>query len=131
MKTHGDIEAALCVEIERFEKDYMGHRPTNIRSYLLGDLVVLRLQGMLTAAEQHLLKKLGSEKGRDLLKGTRVQLMETARPILEAMIGDITGVSVTTMHHDVSSVTGEKIMVFSLSRSPLSSEAKAKGPRSP
>jgi uncharacterized protein YbcI len=44
--------------------------------------------------------------------------METARPVLEAKIQEITGIKVTSMHHDISTVTGEKIVVFSLARPP-------------
>ena len=57
MKTQGEIEAAICEGINRFEQEYMGRGPKDIRAYLLGDLLVVRLQGVLTAAEQHLDRK--------------------------------------------------------------------------
>ena len=75
----------------RFEQEYMGRGPKDIRA-LIGDLVVVRLQGVLTAAEQHLVKSLPAEKGRDLLKQVRTHLIETARPLMEAMIQEITGI---------------------------------------
>ena len=102
MKTQGEIEAAICEGVSRFEQDYMGRGPKDIRAHLLGDLLVVRLQGVLTAAEQHLVKSLPAEKGRDLLKQVRTHLIETARPVMEAMIQEITGVKVLTMHHDIS-----------------------------
>ena len=71
MKTHGEIESAICEGISRFEQDYMGRGPKDIHTHLLGDLLVVRLQGVLTAAEQHLVKSLSPEKGRDLLKQVR------------------------------------------------------------
>ena len=80
MKTQGEIEAAICEGISRFEQDYMGRGPKDIHAHLLGDLLVVRLQGVLTAAEQHLVKSLPAEKGRDLLKQVRTHLIETARP---------------------------------------------------
>ena len=83
MKTPGEIEAATCERLARFEQDYMGRRPKNIRAHLLGDLLLVRLNGVLTAAEQHLVTTLPAEKGRDLLKQVRTQLIETARPALE------------------------------------------------
>ena len=86
MKTLGEIEAAICQGMSRFEQDYMGRGPKNIHSHLIGDLIVVRLQGVLTAAEQHLVKTLPTEIGRNLLKEVRTQLMETARPIMEAMV---------------------------------------------
>ena len=63
----------------------MGRRPKGIHSHLVNDLVVIRLQGVLTAAEQQLIQSLPIEKGRDLLKQLRIQLIETARPVLESM----------------------------------------------
>src|SRR5690348_14421408 len=90
MKSQGEIEAAICAGITRFEQEYMGRGPKDIRAHLLGDLLVVRLQGVLTAAEQHLVKALPAEKGRDLLKQVRTHLLETARPLLEAMVQDVT-----------------------------------------
>jgi hypothetical protein len=84
MKTQGEIEAAVCEGISRFELEYMGRGPKDIHAHLIGDLLLVRLQGVLTAAEQHLVMTLAPEKGRDLLKQVRTQLIETARPALEA-----------------------------------------------
>src|SRR6476619_1701396 len=86
MKTQGEIEAAICQGMSQFEQDYMGRGPKNIHAHLLGDLLVVRLQGVLTAAEQQLVKSLPAEKGRELLKQVRTQLIEAARPLLEAMV---------------------------------------------
>lgn len=86
MKTQEEIEAAFCASVTRFEQEYMGRGHKDIRTHLLGDLLVVRLQGMLTAAEQHLVKSVPSAKGRDLLKQVRTQLIESAHPFLEAMI---------------------------------------------
>ena len=126
MKTQGEIEAAICEGVSRFELDYMGRGPKDIRAHLLGDLLVVRLQGVLTAAEQHLVKSLSAEKGRDLLKQVRSHLIETARPVLEAMVEKVTGVQVVTMHHDISTTTGEEVILFTLARSPDFCEAKVK-----
>ena len=126
MKTQGEIEAAICEGITRFEQDYMGRGPKEIRAHLFGDLLVVRLQGVLTVAEQQLVKSLPPEKGRDLLKQVRTHLIETARSVVEAMIQEITGVSVLSLHHDISTHTGEEVVVFTLSESPLFRETKKK-----
>jgi len=118
MKTRGEIEAAISDGVSRFEQEYMGRGPKDIQTYLIGDLLVVRLQGVLTAAEQQLVKSLAAEKGRDLLKQVRVQLIETARPVLEAMVEEVTGVKVLSLHHDVSTTTGEEIVVFTLTEPP-------------
>src|SRR4051812_8175586 len=91
MKTQGEIEAAVCEGIARFEQDYMGRGPKDIHAYLIADLLVVRLKGVLTVAEQQLVAALPAEKGRDLLKQVRIHLVETARPVMESMIQEITG----------------------------------------
>ena len=95
-------------------------------SHLINDLVVVRLKGVLTAAEQHLVKTLPSEKGRDLLKQVRSHLVETARPMMEAMVEGITGVKVVSLHHDISTATGEEVVLFTLAGSPTFRETKKK-----
>src|SRR3954463_12764625 len=99
IKSQGEIEAQICQGMNRFEQDYMGRGPKDIRAHLLGDLLVIRLQGVLTAAEQHLVQSLPAEKGRDLLKEVRTHLIETARPLMEVMIQEITGAKVLSLHH--------------------------------
>ena len=97
----------------------MGRGPKDIRAHLIGDLLVVRLQGVLTAAEQHLVTTLPAEKGRDLLKQVRTQLIEIARPALETLIREITGSKPVSMHHDISTITGEEVVIFSLGESPV------------
>jgi uncharacterized protein YbcI len=124
MKTQGEIEAAICEAMARFEQEYMGRGPKDIHTHLIGDLLVVRLHGVLTAAERQLVKSLTPEKGRDLLKQVRTQLIETARPVLETMIEEVTGVKVLSVHHDISTSTGEKVVLFTLAESPLFRETK-------
>ena len=126
MKTQREIEADVSEGISRFKQDYMGRGPKSIHTHLLGDLLVIRLQGVLTAAEQQLVKSLPAEKGLDLLKQVRTHLIETVRPLMEAMVEKVTGIKVVTMHHDISTVTGEEVILFTLARSPDFHEAKMK-----
>jgi uncharacterized protein YbcI len=126
MKTQGEVEAAVCEGISRFEQDYMGRGPKDIHAHLIGDLLVVRLHGVLTAAEQQLVKSLPAEKGRDLLKQVRSHLIETARPIMEAMVQEVTGAKVLSLHHDISTLTGEEVVLFTLAESPILREARKK-----
>lgn len=126
MKTQGEIESAISDGISRFELEFMGRGPKDIRAYLLGDLLVVRLQGVLTAAEQHLVQSLPPEKGRDLLKQVRTQLIEMSRPALEKLVREATGVSIRSMHHDISTVTGEEVVLFTLTEAPSRRETKKK-----
>lgn len=124
MRTQGEIEAAICAGVTRFEQEYMGRGPKDIRAHLLGNLLVVRLQGVLTAAEQQLVKSLPVEKGRDLLKQVRTQLVETARPVLEEMVEGATGVKAISLHHDISTTTGEEVILFTLAETPRFREVK-------
>jgi uncharacterized protein YbcI len=126
MKTQGEIEAAVCQGVSRFEQEYMGRGPKDIHAHLIGDLLVVRLRGVLTAAEQQLVKTLPAEKGRDLLKQVRTHLIETARPLMEAMVQEVTGAKVLSLHHDISTVTGEEVILFTLAESPRFREAGAR-----
>jgi uncharacterized protein YbcI len=124
MKTQGEIEAAISDGIRRFELEYMGRGPKEIHTHLIRDLIVVRLEGVLTAAEQQLVKTLQADKGRDLLKQVRTHLIETARPLMESMVTDITGINVLSLHHDISTRTGEEVVLFTLEKSPLFRETK-------
>lgn len=126
MKTQGEIEAGIGDGVRRFEQEYMGRGPKDVHTHLIGDLLVIRLQGVLTAAEQQLVGSLPAEKGRDLLKQVRTQLIETARPVLETMVHEITGVKAVSLHHDISTQTGEEVVLFALAASPVFREKKPK-----
>jgi uncharacterized protein YbcI len=126
MKTRGEVEAAVCEGITRFEQEHMGRGPKHVRTHLLEDLLVARLHGVLTSAEQQLVRSLPPEKGRDLLKQVRTQLIETARPVLEGMVEEATGTKVLSLHHDISTATGEEVVLFTLAQAPGVREARQK-----
>jgi uncharacterized protein YbcI len=126
IKTQGEIERAISEGMIRFEQEYMGRGPKDVHAYLIDDLILVRLKGVLTAAEQHLVKTLPAEKGRDLLKQVRRHLIEVARATMEAMVEEITGVKVVSLHHDISTLTGEEVVLFSLDKSPSFRESKRK-----
>ena len=112
MKTQGEIEAAVCEVMRRFEQEYMGRGPKDVHAHLIHDLLVVRLTGVLTAAEQHLVQSLPSANGRDLLKQVRTQLIEAARPVMLPMIQQSTGVKIVSLHHDISTIIGDELVIF-------------------
>ena len=111
MKTKGEIEAEISEAIAKFEMEYMGRGPKESRSHIIGDMVLVRLQGVLTPAEQQLTK---SADGVELIKKVRSTLIESAKPILSQVIGDITGAKVISLHTDISTIAGERVIVFTL-----------------
>ena len=116
--TQAESEAAICDGIIRFQEEYLGWRSEQIHAHLIKDLLVVRILGVLTLAERQLGKSLSPEKGRDLIKQVRKQLLELARPMLESLVHEVAGVKVLSMHHDISTVTGEEVVIFSLAGAP-------------
>ncbi len=116
-RTRGRIEAEIAEAIVKFEREYMGRGPEEARAYLVDDLIVVRLRGVLTPAERQLAKSEDAAHGRSLIKQVRMELVEKGRPLLEALVQDITGQSVLSLHTDISTVTGERVFVFSMAAS--------------
>ena len=116
--TQGESEAAICEGMIRFQEEYMGWRSEQIHAHFIQDLLVVRILDVLTLAERQLAKSLSPAKGRDLIKQVRNQLLELARPMLDSLVHEVAGVKVLSMHHDISTVTGEEVVVFSLAQVP-------------
>jgi CheY-like chemotaxis protein/uncharacterized protein YbcI len=116
--TESECEAAICEGIIRFQEEYLGWRSEQIQAHFIKDLLLVRIQGVLALAERQLGKSLSPDKGRDLIKQVRTQLLELARPMLESLVHEVAGVKVVSMHHDISTVTGEEVVVFSLVDAP-------------
>ncbi len=114
MKTLGQMEADISQAVVKFEKQYMGRGPNEIRSHILDDMVIVRLKGVLTPAEQELARTGGLERGMLLVKSVRTELIEKARPLLEAVITEATGRKVLSMHTDLSTRQAERMLVFVL-----------------
>ena len=124
MKTKGEIEAEISRAIVQFEIDYMGRGPKEARVYIVEDLVVVRLKGVLTPAEEQLTKSID---GKDLVKKMRATLIDKARPLLYQVVGDITGAKILDLHTDISTESGERVFVFSLDNNLQKSLARDKG----
>jgi CheY-like chemotaxis protein/uncharacterized protein YbcI len=116
--TQAECEAAICDGTIRFQEEYLGWKSEQIIVHFLNDLLVIRIRSALTLAERQLAKSMPPQKGRDLIKQARKQLLELARPMLESLVHEAAGVKALSMHHDISTVTGEEVIVFSLSESP-------------
>lgn len=111
MKTKGEIEAKISRAIVEFEIDYMGRGPKETRVHIVEDLVVVRLKGVLTPAEEQLAKSID---GKDLVKKMRSTLIDKARPLLYQVVGDITGTKILDLYTDISTESGERFFVFVL-----------------
>jgi uncharacterized protein YbcI len=123
-KSKGEIEAEISRAIVQFEIDYMGRGPKEARVYIVEDLVVVRLKGVLTPAEEQLTKSID---GKDLVKKMRATLIDKARPLLYQVVGDITGAKILDLHTDISTESGERVFVFSLDNNLQKSLERNKG----
>ena len=118
MRSKRETEREISQAIIRFEKEFMGRGPLETRSYIIEDLVLVRLKNVLTPAELKLAKSEERERGRYLIKQMRQELIEQGRPLLDVVIKDIIDINVVSLHTDISAKTGERIIVFTLERRP-------------
>ena len=111
-KTKGQTEDEISKSFIKFEQEYMGRGPKEVKAFLIQDMVLVRLKGVLTPAEQQLAK---SQEGKLLIKQVRIRLLEDAKVLLEQIIADITGARAISMHTDISTSVGERVIIFTVS----------------
>jgi uncharacterized protein YbcI len=110
-KTRGEHEAEFTKAMIKFEKEYLGRGPQDVKTIFLGDMILVRLRGILTPAEMKLAE---SREGRELVKESRRQLFESSRPLIEEIVREIAGCSVISLHTDMSTKTGERMVVLTV-----------------
>ena len=117
-KAKGQIEEEICKAIINFEKEYMGRGPLEAKAYIIDGMVLIRLKKVLTQAELNLAKTDENTRGRELIKQVRIALLEKGRPLLEASIQSITQRNIVSLHTDISTATGERVIIFTLDGEP-------------
>ncbi len=118
LSTKRQMESEISEAIIRFEKEYMGRGPVEAKTYIIDDMLLVRLRGVITRAEFHLASSGEGRRGRELIKQTRMELIEKARPLLEPCIVSIVGQEIISLHTDISTKTGERIVIFTLKNPP-------------
>lgn len=129
MRSRGEIEAAVCGAVSRFQQDYLGRGPRDIQAHLVDDKIVVHLRGVLSAAEQRLIECQGDAgvRGADLVRQFRSHLVLTGRPVLEALIAGATGATPVSVHHDISTITGDELIVLTLAVAPTFRPSRTRG----
>lgn len=119
-RSRGEIEAAVCEAVSRFQQNYMGRGPRHAIARLVEDTLFIRLDGVLSAAEQRLVDVKAADNGRgaEIVRQFRSHLISLARPLLEAVVHEITGASTLNLHHDLSLDSGAEVIVFTLATVP-------------
>jgi len=111
--TKGEMEALISSKMIQFQREQLGRGAESAKTYIIDDMIVIRLKGVLTKAEKQLAQE---EKGKPLVKEMRYRLEEIIRPELETLITDITGEKVISLHNDISTKTGERLDVIVLGK---------------
>lgn len=112
-KTKGQLEADISDLITKFEKEHLGRGSKEVRTFIIHDLILVRLKGILTPAEQKLVAEVD---GAQIVKQIRRRLIESSRSILEKQIEEKIDAKVITLHTDISSRTGERVIIFVMDR---------------
>jgi uncharacterized protein YbcI len=112
-QTVGDLEAQIGRAVTHFEKEFMGRGPLETRTWLIDDMILIRLKGVLTPAERKLSQS-KREQSAALIKQVRSELLSSGRPLLETVIYDIVGIPIQSIHTDISTKTGEQIILITL-----------------
>lgn len=107
--TKGQTEAKISEVVSRFEIEFMGRGPKQIKTLIVQDMIIIRLQGFLSQSEQKLAE---SSQGVELLKKVRTTLFENSRDYLESLIKEVIELKIISIHSDVSTRSGEKIIVI-------------------
>lgn len=110
-QTKGTYEAEISKAITQWEKDFLGRGSLSVKSDILRDMIIVSLQGVLTPAEYRVCK---TNEGLLNIKRTRSELVESGETDLKDIIVNITGVQVKSFHSDLSTITGERVIVFKL-----------------
>jgi uncharacterized protein YbcI len=124
MKSQGEIEAAVCDAVSRFQLEYMGRGPNRVHAHLVENRLFVHLQGVLTAAEQRLMDGSADGRGAELLRQLRSHLVLAGRPMLESLVRDAAGTPPISVHHDISPTTGEEVIVLTLAAPPQCRDRK-------
>jgi uncharacterized protein YbcI len=109
--TKGQVEAKISEAVTKFEREFMGRGPKQIKTIIVEDLIIIRLIGFLSKSEQKLTE---TNQGVELIKRVRSNLFENAREYLEDLIRGVIDVNIISVHSDVSTKTGEKIIVLTV-----------------
>lgn len=110
-RTRGELEAAIRNAIIKFEQEFMGRGPTDVRAFIIQDIIFVRLKGVLTPAERQLAK---SPEGVGMVKQMRENLIGQGRDKLCKQMNELTGAKTAALFTDIDAGIGERIFVFAL-----------------
>lgn len=106
--TTNALASAVRQLIVGFEEKYLSRRPRRIGIYVLSDVLVVRVHGILSPAERQLAS---SPDGRILMRQLLLKEMEELRDVLSFELQSVTGVPVLGVSVDLDPENDERIVV--------------------
>ena len=115
-RSTGQIEAAVCEVVTRFHRDVVGRGPGRVTASIEGDRLYVHLRGVLTPAEECLVKGDSASGGSDMIRALRDRLVRQSRDQLLASLGATVGRRADSLLHDVAPSSDEEVFVVSFTR---------------
>lgn len=104
----GQIEDQISKRFMQFEREFLGRGPVNVKTDIIRDMILIRLEGVLTRAEIELAKDMD---GIIMVKSMRSKLLENGRQYLGEIIREVTGCEIVSLHTDISTRSGERVIL--------------------
>lgn len=111
--TKGQLEDQISKTLMQFEREFLGRGPLTVKTDIIRDMILIRLEGVLTKAEIELAKDL---EGIIMVKNMRSKLLEIGRSHIENIIFQITGCNVISLHTDISTTIGERVILIKVDK---------------
>jgi uncharacterized protein YbcI len=108
----GELEDKISKALTQWEKEYLGRGSVSVKTDIVRNMVIVLLKGVLTPAERNLAQTV---EGMLSIKKIRADLVESGSEQLKALLAKLTGSNVTSFYTDVSTRSGERVMVFIMS----------------
>lgn len=105
----GQLEDQISKKFMQFEREFLGRGPINVKTDIIRDMILIRLEGVLTRAEIELAKDL---EGIIMIKSMRSKLLENGRDYLKQIITEVTGCNILNLHTDISTRSGDRVILI-------------------
>lgn len=112
-QTKGEAESAIRNAVIKFEQEFMGRGPEDVKAFIIKDIVLVRLKGVLTPAERQLAK---TTEGIEMVRRLRQNLIAQGREKLSQQVDEIARAKTIGLFTDIDTQIGERIIVFTLDR---------------
>ncbi len=109
----GQLEDQISKRLMQFEREFLGRGPINVKTDIIRDMILVRLEGVLTRAEIELAKDLD---GILMVKSMRSKLLENGKQYLEKIISEVTGCHIISLHTDISTKSGERVILIKVDK---------------